>query len=71
MMNANDMQLAALMKYLRSTYSLCVTKSEAARLLTAASAHAPNGIEVRGKDVASGIPQVILVFEDEIRNIFS
>lgn len=61
-----DARLTAIMAYLRTTYSLRVTESESERVLAAALAHGQGEIEIRGRDIAYGLPQVILVTRSEV-----
>jgi Actin-like ATPase involved in cell morphogenesis len=65
-MKPHDARLTAIMTYLRDTYALRITESEGERILAAASVHEQGAIKVRGRDIAHGIPQTILVCQDEV-----
>ena len=61
-----DARLAAIMAYLRNIYALRVTESEGERVLAVALAHGQDEIEIQGRDIAYGLPQIILVSRSEV-----
>lgn len=61
-----DARLVAITIYLWNTYSLRVTESEGERVLAVALTHGQGEIEIRGRDIAYGLPQVILVSRSEV-----
>lgn len=65
-MQTNDAQVAAIVAHLRSKYAMRITENEGARLLAAVFVQGHEGIEVRGRSAAYGIPQVILIFRNEV-----
>ena len=69
MMKTNDIRLSAIMAYLQNTYALRVTESEGERVLAVALAYGQGEIEIRGRDIAYGLPQVILVSRSEVLTV--